>query len=365
MQNRESKKLTILHVISVDNPEGNGVYAAVKNYIKYENKMAKVGLLDIKGKILDINNTFNYKDHRSISSLEGPFKQPDIVIFNEVYVKEYIQLYKECLKRKIPYIIIPHGCLTRSAQKRKYIKKAVANVLVFNNFINNAKAIQFLNEYEQKNSKKVRVKSIIHGNGIENVKDNHVFPEKINVTYIGRYSINHKGLDILFNSIKENIEYIKDKNINVNIYGRDSVNTIDEINNLAKSIGISDIVKINSPIYGVKKDEVLKNTTIFVQTSRYEGQPMGIIEALSYGIPCLVTYETSFGKIVNNHHCGIGTKLCVSEIAHAFRNLIEKKDINMMSRNAIKLIRDNYTWESVLRSTVAEYEGIIGDKHVH
>lgn len=43
---------------------------------------------------------------------------------------------------------------------------------------------------------------------------------------------------------------------------------------------------------------VLLQTDLFIQTSRHEGMPMGLLEALSIGVPCLVTVGTSLGHII-------------------------------------------------------------------
>ena len=145
--------MVILHITSITHPEGNGVAVAVRNYVQYENSKVKVALYNIEG---NLTNTacpnFNYKEYKTINMLPKPFCNPDLVIFNEVYKFEYIRLYKECLKRKIKYIIIPHGCLVKNSQKKHKLKKIIGNTLLFNSFVKKANAIQFLNKNEKENT---------------------------------------------------------------------------------------------------------------------------------------------------------------------------------------------------------------------
>ena len=42
-------------------------------------------------------------------------------------------------------------------------------------------------------------------------------------------------------------------------------------------------------VFGKVKEKVLLDNDFFILTSRLEGHPMALIEALSYGLPCLVT----------------------------------------------------------------------------
>ena len=66
-----------------------------------------------------INAIYNGTDYATISELPEPFNNPDLVVFEEVYKLEYIKLYNECLRKKIPYVVIPHGCLVEIEQRNK------------------------------------------------------------------------------------------------------------------------------------------------------------------------------------------------------------------------------------------------------
>ena len=50
---------------------------------------------------------------------------------------------------------------------------------------------------------------------------------------------------------------------------------------------MGEVVKLNREIDEEEKRQILLDTDVFIQTSRFEGMPMGILEALSYGLPCL------------------------------------------------------------------------------
>ena len=326
--------MKILQISCIDNLKSNGVVTALTSYLKYENKYAEVAIYNLRSEIIvDGIPNFSYRDYKTISGLPNGFNNPDIVVFNEVYKKEYIKLYKECLKNNIPYVIIPHGCLVKLAQKKKYLKKKIGNLVLFNKFIKKSNAVQYLNNEEYINSV-FKVKHIISGNGVDTPTYKNNCTNK-DLVYIGRYAIYHKGLDILVNVCKEYKDYFIKNNIKVKLYGRTRSNDIDVLNNMITKYELNDVITINKEVYGSEKEEILKNAYAFIQLSRHEGQPMGIMEALSVSLPAIVTYNTTFGDFVNKYNAGIGVNIDNKEIFTAIKKIYEDRNLrDTYSKNA-------------------------------
>ena len=352
--------MIILHITSISNPSGNGVAVAVNEYVKYESKYAKVGLYNLEGNIY--NNFCDSFDgnYKNIQDLPKPFCKPDLVIFNEVYKPKYILLYKECLERNIKYVIIPHGCLVKEAQKKHKIKKIIGNMLLFNRFIMNANAIQYLNENEKQKSKRFKCKKvIISGNGINvnNKKKNKY--TNYNFIYIGRYSIYVKGLDLLLLICKNNKKWFKENNVKIELYGRDSLNGMSQLKKLVDKYDLNEILTINNSVFGKEKEKILLNSYCFIQLSRHEGQPMGIIESLSYGLPCIVTKGTAFGEYVNENDCGFGCLFDANDIFDKIKYIYNNKsERNIQSKNAIKSIKKDFDWDNIISKLVEEYKEV-------
>lgn len=353
--------MVILHITSISDPKGNGVAVAVNNYVKYESKHATVGLYNLDGIIKnEFCQSFEKEQYGSIKDLPKPFCQPDIVIFNEVYKLEYINLYKECLNRKLKYVIIPHGCLVKLSQRKHKLKKVIGNLLLFNKFISSANAVQFLNEKERDNSIGFKYKKIIiSGNGIDaSIKKANKYKSN-DFIYIGRYALYIKGLDMLVMICSKYHEWFKKNNIHFNLYGRDSLNGVDKLRSLISKNGVEDTIIINDAIYGQEKEKVLLNAYAFIQLSRHEGQPMGIIEALSYGLPCIVSYGTSFGEYVNNNDCGLGCLFDEKEIFSKIKEMFENKEKrNLQSKNAYACVKRDFDWKIIVSNLIKEYKEV-------
>ena len=351
--------MKILHIIDINNIKGNGVAHAVEQYIKYESKNNSVVLFSLSSRLdNDDIKEINYKEKRTITDIIEITSKPDIIVFNEVYKKKYLSLYKECIRIGIPYVIIPHGCLVKESQKEKRLKKIIGNVLLFNRFIRKASAIQFLNNQEKENSRFKYNKAIISGNGIKNEKGFNK-PHNKNLVYIGRYSIFVKGLDLLVELCSSNREWFINNKVKVNLYGRDASNNLMLLKNMIEENNISDIIEINDAVFAEEKEKILENTYCFIQLSRHEGQPMGIIEALSYGIPCIVTYGTTFGEFVNNNSCGIGCDFSSETIFNAIKRMNNDKIRNAMSKNAKEKVRNEFDWDIIINKLMVEYSKLV------
>ena len=356
--------MNILFIAKPLSKKGNGVVSALKNELKYLQEYENVALLNLGVKLdKDIAKViYNSDKYQTINSLPKPFNKPDLVVFEEVYKLEYIKLYNECLKYKIPYVIIPHGCLVKVEQNNKKLKHMVANVLLFNRFIKKASAVEFLNEQEKTNSHFKYKKAIIIPNAID-IKKRKYNKDKdsFKFIYVGRYDVKVKGLDLLIRTFINMKEWCLNNNIILELYGP-KVESID-LENLKQEIKFAKcqkLIKINGPVYGNEKEKVLQESSVFIQTSRNEGQPMGIIEALSYGIPCVCTYETSFGKYCNENKCGLGVNFDENELRDAIKRIFDDKEyLKLCEKNSLKKTKENFDLKKVTEKTLKIYKEII------
>lgn len=363
--------MVILHISSIKGSKASGISIVVPEHVQNQKKYANVALLNCSPYVPN-NEKRNYKvflksnyKNFTLDKLDEPFNKPDIVVFHGIYIPEYLKIYKKLLKQNIPYIILPHGSLTKQAQEIKKYKKKIANVIMFDNFIKNANGVQYLSEMEKEYSSKYQVNNFVMGNGIDvpnSLDRNCGEKEKIRMVYIGRIDIYNKGLDLLVNSINLVKDELREYKAILDIYGplNKEVNTL---NNMIYKNGLKDIIKINDGVFGEQKRKILLESDIFIQLSKSEGQPLGIMEAMSYGLPCIVTEGTSFKEIVEKNNCGYGTNSEIKEVANTIKKaLLEKQKLKELSKNAYKYAKDNFDFSKIAKKTIEKYEKI-GNKN--
>jgi glycosyltransferase involved in cell wall biosynthesis len=112
----------------------------------------------------------------------------------------------------------------------------------------------------------------------------------------------------------------------------------------AKRLGVEDMLIF----YGlVPKEVILDKVDVFVLPSRYEGQPISIIEAMSWGIPVVATDVAGVPDMIRNGIEGFvvppGNSMAIAE---AIKNIAVDPDLyTTMARNARERFEKMYTKE--------------------
>ena len=357
--------MVVLHIFESLNRKYAGTDVVIPEHIKAQQKLATVGCINIANVQIDgVENQFEYTDDFKLSNLKDPFNKPDIIIFHQLYYPKFLKIAKEAKKLNIAYIIIPHGSMTREAQRIKRLKKIAGNLVFFNKFMKGAAAIQYLSEDEKSRAFR-NYPCFVSTNGIYMpAEQKGSFNEdKLVFSYIGRYDTHIKGLDLIVEAIKLKEELLRKNNCFFNLYGPQTEEYAQKINSLKDLItekGVSDIIFINGPVLDAEKKETLLNTDIFIQCSRTEGMPMGILESMSYGVPCLITKGTSLTGLLEKYDAGYSCETTAEGIVNAIEKaVIQKHLLNEKSNNAITLVKENFLWDNVAKGTIENYKKLI------
>lgn len=286
----------------------------------------------------------------SIYSLPEPFNHPDVVVVELFYNMTLSRFRRELVSGSVPYIIIPRGELTKQAQKRKHLKKCIANLFFCKRFAERAAAIQYLTEQEYKDSgDQWNKKHIIIPNGID-------MPERVKTAFhrdeircvsIGRIEPYQKGLDLLIEACSQIKDELFEAHCTFTICGPDQEGKVEGLKNLVTERGLDSIITFRDAVYGKEKEELLLESDVFIMPSRFEGHPMALIEALSYGLPCIVTTGSNMREEVEQNNAGWTSDTTEERIAAAILNmLIERELLEKKKKNAYELAA-KYSWSII------------------
>ena len=302
-------------------------------------------------------------DDLKLSTLPPAFAKPDVVVFEGLYFKEYLKFAKELRKKKIPYIIVPRSSMTKQAMhNHAWLKKWIAHKLYFNKFIKGAWRIQYLTQQEADDSTKMfKTPYFIVPNGFNtpDVIKESFCTKGIQAIFIGRLDMYQKGLDILLDAITEAHKELKEAGFFLNIYGPHRYD-YETLKNEVEKRGINDIASVNDEISGKQKEQAILDSDIFIMTSRFEGHPMGMIEALAYGLPCLATPGTNMYEEIKNADAGWTCQGDVNDIKKTIIEILAHKDLLVQKGMNARKLSFKFDWDKLAEKFHDEVSKNIG-----
>ena len=133
--------MVILHINEQTDDACSGVNVAVPHHVRAQSDFAETALWNT-GTPVSVEGVKRVFTAASIDELPAPFNSPDAAVFHNLYIPRYLSIAKQLRERGIPYFIVPHGALKKSAQQKSRFKKMAANLLLFKRFVNGAAGVQ-------------------------------------------------------------------------------------------------------------------------------------------------------------------------------------------------------------------------------
>ena len=114
---------------------------------------------------------------------------------------------------------------------------------------------------------------------------------------------------------------------------------------MTKKLRLEKSVKFAGFVNGYEKLQLLESAKLFVLPSYSDVTPMSITEALTMGVPALVTKNCDYPEI-EKYNAGIIVEATVESIFQGLIKILNNKNnFSTLSNNAKKLVAENFVYD--------------------
>ncbi len=302
-------------------------YSAVKAFFKFSQEIKQTDLVHIH-----MSSRMSYERKKHFISVAKKHKKPYIIHMHSGEWKKYIET--ECTPGKVKEI--------RSvfADAAKVIVLSQEWQEYFSNEICDALKIVVLNNSV----------SIPHIKATDNCSDS-----RHNVLFLGRLSKNKNPDDLI-----RAAQHVVAKHPRIQFrFAGDGDNRV--YRQLADERGVADNCEFLGWVSGEKREQLFLDSGIFCLPSQHEGMPMGVLEAMSYGLVPVVTPVGGIPQIVEEGISGffmpVGDEAALTS---ALLTLIEDRSLQTrMGLAARDKIIHCFSAEQGIKNLVNIYDDLI------
>lgn len=307
---------------------------------------------------------------RWLRRIEREFGAPDLVNFHGTYIPFQIALGKLLTRASIPYVHTSRGDLKRVAQNIKPLKKRIANRLFVRRYLAQAAAVHALTREEAAEIAAFApsLELFVNPNGIDDELIRMPVPappergRTLVLGFVGRVDIYIKGIDLLLSALKELQEVAPEREVRLVVTGPFYTSEDErEFRRLVSRLKRPEMVTYTGALFGPDKFRVLSSCDVFACTSRSEGMPMAVIEAMALGKPCLITPGSNAYDYVVASGCGWYCEESAEAITRCILSIADGGgDIASKGARARAFVEEHLLWSSVASDNVAALSRYLG-----
>jgi glycosyltransferase involved in cell wall biosynthesis len=373
----------ILHVISSTDPKWGGPIVGINQLAKslkkngweidcVNNDMPSL-ILDKKNQNINLYNqgpsilkySFSLK---LIPWLKANYQNYNLVVINGIWQYTSFATWKVLAGKNIPYIVFTHGMLDpwfKSKYPIKHIKKTLYWWLIERKVLQDARYVVFTCEEEmllaRKSFKPYKINEYVIPYGINSAptqskslrdhfltKHQNLNGKKL-VLFLSRIH-EKKGCDLLIEAFSEFAK--KDPNLHLVIAGPDNNNLSSKLKTQASKLLISDRITWTGMIEGDEKWGAYYAADVFCLPSHQENFGIVIAEALSCGVPVLITNKVNIWREIESAGAGIIEEDTLEGTKNALEKWLKLSPLEQLKtrQNAIECFNSNFEISLFARS---------------
>jgi glycosyltransferase involved in cell wall biosynthesis len=262
-----------------------------------------------------------------------------------------------------PYVFSPHSGYDPVSLRRSRIQKVVYRLLFERPMLRRAALIAALTDVEldQVRSFGANRPVVVIPNGVTTPArdvDPLAFRRDLGLpddahlaAFVGRLDVYRKGLDRAVGGLAEAPMW------HLALVGP-RFRDVPRLERMISELAIQDRVHFTGERHGKQLEEALAGVDLFVLLSRWEGLPMALLEAMSFGTPVLVSPEVK--RVLDVEDSGAGWMRPEEEVGELLRRLGNDGDVELEARGrAAQELAKRYEWDAVAEQYEDAYKMVL------
>lgn len=233
--------------------------------------------------------------HAGAGRLSGPLhpsralRGADVLVLHSAWTAGNVRFGAAARRLGVPYVLAPRGAYDPRIVQRHAVAKRAWWRLFERDLVMGARAIHvfFASERAHLEALGYGGPLVVAPNGVEppaglrwdGASDGYVL-------WFGRFDPEHKGLDLLLRGLRTLAPAERPE---LRLLGPDWHGRKERVRRMVAEMGLGGDVVVGDPVHGATKWQTLAHASGFVYPSRWEGFGNSTAEAVSIGVPTLVT----------------------------------------------------------------------------
>ena len=313
--------------------------------------LSKIGV-NIEYSITPFENAYGLGTSIGIWSKINKILIPDLVVLHQVYTLSTFLGYRYAKRNGIPYAVFPHGSLTHYIEGDRTLIKNIAKRLIISRILRDSDAIIVTCESE-KADLQIRLQSkstlLPYGAEIKNMdsESEHNLASdsrSLRILFSGRFH-KVKNLPLLIAAMPLLVSKFPHLMLDIAGTGSDRERSI--LVKLIHELNIEKNVEFHGWVDRSEMEQLFRSTSLLVLPSENENFALVVSEALSSGVPCVVSQFVGTSDIVARHHAGeIIEELTPESVAAAVLKVLEGDQLAYRDA-AFKATREDLDWSKI------------------
>lgn len=297
-------------------------------------------------------NNYGVGSFRTLMKNITGMTKPDLIVLHQVYTFSTILGYWYAKKYRIPYAVKPHGSLTKYHESDSRLIKTLAKWLLISKILREASAIIVTCESEKTDLNPPLQAKALHLNyGAVLSQPFNKFARRLpmgtqnpHIVFSGRFD-KKKNLPLVIKAMPIVLKIYPD--LTLDIAGSGTAKEVKMLHSLIQSLKLEGSIQFHGWIDAPKMLHLFSGARLLVLPSENENFAIVVAEALSAGVPCVLSKFVGTADIVSKHHAGeIIQELTPTSVADGILKVLQGDEAKYREA-AFEAVQNSLDWSKI------------------